>query len=145
MDNHQLNSDISNTLSKFANSFDLKNWTDLQNTLDDVVECDYQDLRGKIDFISNVEYVKLRQQSLNHLKTQHLFSNLDITINKDTAHCQLNAIIFRKNELNQIFNTHAIYNFYLIRINKSWKINRIKQTVLWNEGDATIHQGVAPK
>ena len=136
---------ITRVLHRFANCFDLKAWDELSCLLSDTLECDYQDLRGTIEFIPKHEYIALRRQSLDHLKTQHLFSNLDINIDKDQASCCLNALICRHGENNKIFNTHAIYNFKLIYESGQWKIGKIKQTVLWNEGDPSIHSGVKQK
>jgi SnoaL-like domain len=130
-------------LSKFANCFDLKDWLGLEDTLDSNVECDYGELRGVIKTYSKSEYVTLRKKALTHLKTQHLFSNLEIVIDKLTATCQLNAIIYRLDNDGNQFNSHAIYHFTLIsNQDNQWKIAKIKQSILWNEGDPSIHGGV---
>ena len=43
----------------------------------------------------------------------------------------------------RVFNTHARYRFRLSQDhNRGWVIDRIKKTVLWNEGDPYIHGGV---
>lgn len=133
---------IINVLSKFANSFDLKDWDRLAETLAESIECDY-DLRGVSECVSKQEFVSSRKIALNHLKTQHLFSNFEILSDNEKASCRLNAIIFRQNDQGIYFNSHVIYQFHLLQINHQWKINKIKQSILWNEGDSSIHQGVS--
>ncbi|CDZ77372.1 Scytalone dehydratase [Legionella massiliensis] len=134
---------VSNILFKFANSFDLKDWDGLENTLMDDVECDYQDLRGKKNTYTKIEFVNLRKETLGHLKTQHLFSNLEIRSEEKSAYCRLSAIIYRQDKDGKKFDSHVIYNFELCKSsNSEWKIQKIKQIVLWNEGDSTIHKGV---
>lgn len=49
-------------------------------------------------------------------------------------------MIFR-NKAVEIFNTHAFYHFELQQQAEAWRITKIKQTVLWNEGESRIHQG----
>lgn len=135
---------IIKVLFKFANSFDLKDWQGLEDTLMDNIECDYKGLRGTVENYSKSEYVSLRKKALNHLKTQHLFSNLQITAENKQATCQLSAVIFRQDDLGANFNSHAIYLFHLVNIkDNEWRIKKIKQTILWNEGDASIHAGVS--
>ncbi len=42
-----------------------------------------------------------------------------------------------------VFNTHARYHLRLSQDqDRGWVINRIKQTVPWNEGNPDIHSGV---
>ena len=138
-----MNEAIIKLLSKFANSFDLKDWQTLESTIADTIECDYQDLRGESETYSKSEYVSLRKQALGHLKTQHLFANLEITIDAEYAVCQLNAIIYRQDNAGKQFNSHAVYRFHLIQLQSNeWKIEKIKQSILWNEGDSSIHPGV---
>lgn len=135
---------IANILSRFANSFDLKDWEGLRRILTDNIDIDYSDLRGKRESISNAEYVALREASLQHLKTHHLLSNVDIQINGNTANCTASAVIFRT--LNsEYFNSHVIYRFGLTKTDSSWLISSIQQSVLWNEGNASIHSGVKAK
>lgn len=142
--NNLMNESIENVLFKFANSFDLKAWQALEDTLMDTIECDYQDLRGISKTHLKSEFVSLRKQALQHLKTQHLFSNLEITVQEDRATCQLSAVIFRQDNDGKQFNSHVMYHFYLVQLQKDeWRIKKIKQSVLWNEGDSSIHKGVA--
>lgn len=137
-----MNESIAKVLFKFANSFDLKDWQALENTLMDDIQCDYQDLRGVFETCSKREYVNIRKKSLGHLKTQHLFSNLEITVEEGQASCQLSAVIYRQDNDGKQFNSHVIYHFHLVQLkDDEWRIKKIKQIVLWNEGDPLIHKG----
>lgn len=131
---------IRNTVNKFANSFDLKDWEGLKSVLASEVECDYTSLRGVKETATNDNYVSLRIKALNHLKTHHLISNHQITVEGRVAKCVASAMIWRFDG-NQFFNTHAIYTFLIREQNGDWKICSIKQDVLWNEGEPSIHAG----
>lgn len=131
---------VKNTIYRFGNSFDTKDWELLESTLDREITCDYTDLRGSIDILTSAEYVKKRIDALDVLSTQHLFANLEIDIEESQAQCRLSAVIFRSKG-GVVFNTHAVYLFKLHRVNDDWRIYFIKQKVLWNEGDSGIHSG----
>ncbi|STX29935.1 Uncharacterised protein [Legionella beliardensis] len=134
---------ISNLLSKFATSFDIKDWQGLEDTLADDIYCNYHDLRDEIRTYSKKDYVDSRKAALAHLQTQHFFSNLEIHCQGSTTYCRLNALIYRKSRDGKQFNSHVIYNFILTKTqHNDWKIKEIKQIVLWNEGDPLIHQGL---
>lgn len=132
-----------NTLYAFANALDLKQWPLVGQCLAGQVRCDYRDLRGTCETYSRLQYVQLRIDALQHLHTQHLFANPVVRIEADTAYCQCNAVIYRFDQDGQAFHTHAMYDFTLTRQSPSsqWQISTIKQTVLWNDGDASIHAG----
>lgn len=134
--------EISNSIYCFANCFDLKDWDGLKNVLHEIIQCDYQDLRGAKKQYNRDDFVLLRKDALENLYTQHLFSNLEIKITGDSAECRATAFIMRKDKHDTQFNTHAVYFFKLIKLNEHWLISEIKQTVLWNEGDSKIHSGV---
>ena len=133
---------IRNLIFKFANSVDLKQWDVMQGCLSAQVDCDYTSLRKTKEILSSQEYVSLRARALEHLKTQHLFSNLEITISGVEANCRCTALILRKFD-EDFFNTHAFYEFTCFYQHEIWVIGKIKQVVLWNEGNPTIHAGVS--
>ena len=132
---------IRNLISKFANSFDKKDWTGLRSTLSDEVECDYSALRGNIETITGDDYVAKRINALDKLSTHHIISNYEIQSDDKNATCIASTMIWRK-QGNSEFNTHALYTFKLTNADFGWKICAIKQEVYWNEGDASIHSGV---
>ena len=134
--------DIASVISRFARSFDLKDWKGLKNVLAELIDLDYTDLRGTRETLSREQYVALRKTALQELDTQHILSNLDIQVDGKHAACVASAIIFRKRD-EERFDTHAIYRFGLVNEASSWHISSIKQTVLWNDGNPDIHVGAA--
>ena len=133
--------EIRNLIACFANSFDLKDWKGMQSLLMEQVDCNYTSLRKTKSTLTAEEYVQQRIQALEKIQTQHLFSNLEISISDDQAACRCSALILRRLQ-GDFFNTHAIYEFTLFYKNDRWLIGKIKQEVLWNEGNPAIHAGV---
>lgn len=133
---------VAEVLNRFANSFDLKDWWALGSTLADEVVCDYRDLRGDLSTYSREQYLALREEALGCLKTQHLFTNLEIEVDGKDANCRVNALILRQGEDERVFTTHAIYFFTLLQNEAGiWQIKQIRQQVLWNDGDRSLHAG----
>ena len=132
--------EINNTLSRFANSFDLKDWKTLKSVLAENVNVDYADLRGKMETLSRDQYVAQREAALQELNTHHILSNIDIEMKNGGAIVAASAMIYRSLG-EEYFDSHVIYGFKLEMINSSWRITSIKQTVLWNEGNSKIHTG----
>lgn len=135
---------IRNTVNKFANSFDLKAWEIMQSCLTESVDVDYSDLRRTLpETISNAQFVESRHKALNTLLTQHFLGNHEIYIENDHALVNVSAVIFRSNNAGEIFDTHCLYRFKLIKALDQWRICSIVQKVLWNNGDSAIHSGIA--
>ena len=133
---------IQQLIARFANSFDVKDWDGLQACFTESLYTDYSDLRGTPpETISASEYVRLRRESLDHLKLHHLVSNYEITFpGFDVAACRASMVVWRRSEAED-FTTHCIYDFQLARQRGTWKISGITQKVLWNDGNASIHKG----
>lgn len=134
--------DIQELIARFANSFDVKDWSGLQACLTESLYTDYGDLRGTPpETLTASEYVRLRRESLDHLKLQHLVSNYEIDLTgPEKAACRASMVVWRKAE-DAEFTSHCIYTFQLTNKNGEWKINGITQKVLWNEGQTSLHQG----
>ncbi len=133
---------IQQLIARFANSFDVKDWDGLQACFTESLYTDYSDLRGTPpETISASEYVRLRRETLDHLKLHHLVSNYEVTFpGFDAAACRASMVVWRKSEAED-FTTHCIYDFQLARQRGTWKISGITQKVLWNDGSASIHKG----
>ncbi|MCE9645748.1 MAG: nuclear transport factor 2 family protein [Chloroflexi bacterium] len=134
---------IQQLIARFANSFDVKAWDELQTCFTESIYTDYSDLRGTPpETISAGEYVRLRREALDHLKLHHLVSNFEIDfIDPDTATCRASMVVWRKSEAED-FVTHCVYVFQTVHANETWKISEIIQKVLWSEGTPSIHKGV---
>jgi 3-phenylpropionate/cinnamic acid dioxygenase small subunit len=133
---------IQELIAHFANSFDVKDWDGLQSCFTESIYTDYSDLRGTPpETISVREYVRLRRESLDPLKIQHLVSNYEIKfLDSTTASCRASMVVWRKTD-KEDFITHCVYMFQLVAQDTDWKISGITQKVLWNEGTASIFKG----
>jgi hypothetical protein len=133
--------EIQKTISRFANSFDVKDWGLMKSVLSDRVIVDYSDLRGEpAQEVDSDTYVQSRKDALANLHTHHLIGNFEIEFSLNSATVRASSTIFRKSE-DRIFNTHAIYEFGLRKaLETGWLIDSIKQSVLWNDGDSTVHK-----
>ena len=132
--------EVAQAISRFANSFDLKDWQSLEDLLAEHVEVDYSDLRGERATLPRSDYVAQRRSALDSLETHHLLSNTEIETLADSATCRASGLIQRRRG-ERFFDSHVIYLFRLERRSGSWCICSITQKVLWNEGDPSIHPG----
>ncbi len=133
---------IEQVIAHFANSFDVKDWKRLEACLTESLYTDYSDLRGTPpQTITSSEYVRLRRESLDHLKLHHLVSNFEVDFtDSDHATCHASMVVWRKSDEEE-FTSHCVYTFQLVNQDFVWKISGITQKVLWNEGASSIHQG----
>ena len=133
---------IQDTISRFATSFDLKDWDGLRACLVDSVFTDYTDLRGTPPSTVNAdEYVAARRHSLEGTVSHHLAGNYEIAfVDAKDATCRASMVIWRKAGEEQ-FTTHCVYLFRIEKTGAAWKISGITQKVLWNEGNPAIHPG----
>jgi len=132
--------------NRFANSFDLKDWNALEECLSDSLLADYSDLRGTPpEVISKQRFVELRRTALDAMATHHLMGNHEILVDGDTASAIVSCAIFRRNTSGERLDTHCIYFFKAARDAGIWKISAIKQKLLLNDGDTSIHAGIVRK
>ena len=134
--------EIQKVIACFSNSFDVKDWDGLEGCFTKSLYTDYSDLRGTPpQTITTSEYVKLRRESLNHLKLHHLVGNYEVDFtDSNTATCRASMVVWRKSDEEE-FTSHCVYIFQLIKQDSAWKISGITQKVLWNEGISSIHKG----
>ena len=133
---------IQEVIARFANSFDLKDWSGLEACFTESLYTDYSDLRGTPpQTVGASEYAAARREALEHLKLHHLVSNYEIDFtDSKTATCRASMIVWRKSETEE-FTSHCVYTFQLVKQAAQWKISGITQKVLWNEGTPSLHQG----
>ena len=132
---------IQELIARFANSFDMKDWSGLESCFTESIDTDYSDLRGTPpEIITASAYVKSRREALDHLKLHHLVSNYEIDFpDSNIANCRASMVVWRKSDEEE-FTSHCVYNFGLVK-QSSWKISGITQKVLWSEGTPSIHKG----
>ncbi len=133
---------IQRLIARFANSFDVKDWSGLESCFTEALYTDYSDLRGTPpQTISATDYTRQRRESLDHLKLHHLVSNYEVDLtDSNSATCRASMIVWRKSDEEE-FTSHCVYMFQLTKLDSDWKISGITQKVLWNEGTSSIHKG----
>jgi hypothetical protein len=131
--------EVTGVIGRFANSFDLKDWSGLEGVLSEEIAVDYE-LRGQQGTLTRAEFVHQRRAALDALETHHLLGNLEVDIEGDTAVCVASGVIYRRKG-EDVFDSHVIYHFRLRRTDGVWRISALAQRVLWNEGNPVIHSG----
>ncbi len=128
-------------LQQFAESFDNKDWATMKACLANEVYVDYSSFRKtEPATISSSEYVELRKKGLSGLTTNHTYSNYNIIIEGNTAHCECDFMIQRfTGDRSNFFHSYGIYIFELVFKGNNWLISKITQTVDHNEGNPGIH------
>jgi 3-phenylpropionate/cinnamic acid dioxygenase small subunit len=134
---------VSDVVLTFARSLDIKDWEGCRRCFLDEIETDYSDLRGEPPSrTSAADFVAKRRAALEHLKTLHLSTNHLITVEGDSATCVSAAVIHRlRPEDGERFDTYCTYTHTLRRTSSGWQIAKVKQTVHWNAGNPSIHEG----
>lgn len=134
---------IQEVIARFANSFDLKDWSGLQSCFTESIFTDYSDLRGTPpETITAADYVRSRREALDSLKLHHLVSNYEIDFtDTNSATCRASMMVWRKSDVEE-FTSHCFYVFQLKRLETGdWKISGITQRVFWNDGNSSVHRG----
>jgi SnoaL-like domain len=128
----------------FANALDEKNWHKLRGYLANEVEIDYSDFRGESpQRVTAEEYVKQRVDGLVGLRTLHISTNHEVTIEENIAHCRSAYCIYRVDPTLEAgqdrLDTAGNYFYQLIRVGEEWRVNAVKQTVVVMSGNRQVH------
>jgi hypothetical protein len=140
--------EIHNLLTRFFAAFDEKKWVAIRNCLCEEIFADYSafcDVRPRV--MPAAEYIEERRLMLDWLDTQHNFHNLRVNVDEieGTATARCNYVIRRfhpGSEGNQYFHSYGYYYFDFISLHGEWRIARIKQHLLRNEGGRDVHPSV---
>ncbi|MEH2180688.1 nuclear transport factor 2 family protein [Nostoc sp.] len=128
----------------FANAMDEKNWQKLRDYLANEIEIDYSDFRGEPpQLVTAEEYVKQRVDGLAGLRTLHISTNHEVTIEGNLAYCKSAYCIYRVDPTLEAgqdrLDTAGNYLHQLIRVNQEWRVNAVKQTVVVMSGNPQVH------
>lgn len=133
-------------LCRFQRSFDAHDWPGLRACLEERLWCDYSSFRAVAgDWIEADRYVRQRQAALGHLRMQHNFLNLQVTLDGDAAEGRCNYLILRfaadhAPDLERHFHSGGCYRFGFVRgTDGTWRIAAITQTLLASWGDPELH------
>jgi len=134
---------VSDLILELARSLDGKDWTICRGCFLDDIETDYSDLRGEPPSRARADdFVAKRRVALERLKTLHLSTNHQVTVDGDRASCVSAGVIYRlRPEDGERFDTYCTYTHFLVRTPAGWKIAKVKQTVHWNTGNLEVHSG----
>jgi hypothetical protein len=143
---------VIDTIIGFANAFDAKDWEKVRFYLADEIDIDYSEFRSEPPKrVTAEEYIKQRIEGLAGLRTLHVSTNHEVTINNNTAECQSAYQIYRLDPTRESgqnrFDTAGNYFHSLIQTDQHWLIAGIKQTVVIVSGNPQIHgalRGTSP-
>jgi hypothetical protein len=141
--------EIEETVDQLGLYLDAKEWQELDEVLSETVELDYVSLfGGQIERIPRADLIERWKTMLSQLKaTQHIITNLHITIRDNTADCAANVVAthVRPNPLGDaLWTVGGRYDFQLLQDSGRWKISAIKLTVLWTTGNPQVISPSAP-
>jgi SnoaL-like domain len=135
---------VIDTIVGFANAFDAKDWEKVRSYLANEIDIDYSEFRNETPRrVTAEEYIKQRVEGLAGLRTLHVSTNHEVTINNNTAECQSAYQIYRLDPTRESgqnrFDTAGNYFHSLIQTDKHWLIAKIKQTVVIVSGNPQVH------
>ncbi|HTY75589.1 MAG TPA: nuclear transport factor 2 family protein [Candidatus Nanoarchaeia archaeon] len=135
--------EVEETIDKLGLHIDAKEWSELEEILAENVEIDYRSLNGgNVETLFRPDVIARWKSMLTPLRTQHIITNMHITIKPDnTAECAANlmATHVRPNGgEDSIYTIGGRYDFHLAQENGRWRIYAIRLTALWTTGNPKI-------
>ncbi|WP_333031216.1 MULTISPECIES: nuclear transport factor 2 family protein [unclassified Microcoleus] len=108
------------------------------------MDIDYSEFRGETPRrVTAEEYIKQRVEGLAGLRTLHVSTNHEVTINNNTAECKSVYQIYRLDPTRESgqnrLDTAGNYFHSLIQTDGLWLIAGIKQTVVIVSGNPQVH------
>lgn len=125
-----------------ANAFDRKDWPSLRSALADTIYTDYAQFRGDPpSYVSADAYVAAREASLAAVRSLHISTNHEVSIDGDTATCYSAYRIYRAGaaDPSRRLDTAGTYIHRLERHSGRWLVTHIEQTVTVLDGDRSLH------
>ena len=134
--------EVEETVDQLGLHLDAKEWPELEEVLAGTVELDYRSLFGEMETLPRSEVIARWKNSLSPLRTQHIITNLHITIKPDnSAECAANVIATHVRQSggdNSMWTIGGRYDFHLAQENGRWRIYAIKLTTIWTTGNPNI-------
>jgi hypothetical protein len=129
------------TVVGLANAMDAQDWARVRSLLADELDVDYAQFRGEAATSVTADgYVASRVEGLKGLRTLHTSTNHEVRIEGDHGTCASAYHIVRVDPATgRRLDTGGTYQHRLIRTANGWRVTGIVQTVVWLEGDRTIH------
>jgi hypothetical protein len=104
---------------------------------------DYRSLfEGNVETLPRNEVISRWKTLLDVLKTQHIITNLHITVKMESiADCAANVMATHGRSIDgeaEMYTIGGRYDFQLLRDEGHWKISSVKLTVLWTNGNPEV-------
>jgi 3-phenylpropionate/cinnamic acid dioxygenase small subunit len=134
---------VCDTLYRFAEALDLRDWALYRSVFADEVEIDYTSYRpGARSVMRADDWVARGRARIDPLDaTQHSMSNPRVTVDGDTAICAMYIEaqhVLTRDGVKAQYLIGGRYVDRLIRIGGEWKIAAVTLQVRWNLGDRTV-------
>jgi hypothetical protein len=132
---------------RFMRTFDEKDWPGMKACLAKSVYCDYSTFRGAPPGrVTREKYVAQRKAALSFLIMQHNLSNLSAASNGKSIEVKCNYTILRfhpnfNGSRKYFFHSYGRYRFFIIREGRGWRVSKIIQRLLMNDGNPKLHGG----
>ena len=131
------------TVDQLGLHTDAKEWLELEDVLAETVELDYRSLfGGNVETLPRGEVIARWKCSLSPIRTQHIITNMHITIKPDnTAECTANLLATHVRSTSgedSMWTIGGRYDFNLAQENGRWRIYVIRLTAIWTTGDSSI-------
>ena len=135
--------EVEETVDQFGLRTDGKEWPELEEVLAETVELDYRSLfGGTVETLPRGDVIVRWKNSLMYLRTQHIITNMHITIKPDnTAECAANVLATHVRSIGGeevIWTIGGRYDINLAQENGRWRIYAIKLTAIWTTGNPNI-------
>jgi hypothetical protein len=135
--------EVEETVDLLGLRIDAKEWPELEEVLAETVELDYRSLfSGNLETLSRADVIARWKSLLMLLRTQHIITNLHITIKPDnTAECAANVMathVRSSGGEDSMWTVGGRYDFHLAQENGRWRIFAIKLTAIWTTGNPNI-------
>ncbi|MEG3939730.1 MULTISPECIES: nuclear transport factor 2 family protein [unclassified Microcoleus] len=144
---------IVSAIVAFANAFDAKDWQKVRSHLAEEIDIDYSEFRGEPPRrVTAEEYIKQRVEGLAGLRSLHVSTNHEVTLNKNTAECKSVYQIYRldptrESGQNRLDTAGNYFHSLIQKTDRHWLITGIKQTVVIVSGNPQVHgslRGTSP-
>jgi 3-phenylpropionate/cinnamic acid dioxygenase small subunit len=140
---HEDRDAVCDTLYRFAEGLDLRDWDLYRSVFTDEIEVDYGSHRpGSGGVMRADDWVARGRARLDPLDaTQHSMSNPRVSVTGDTAVCTMYIVahhILRRGQFQASYVLGGRYVDRLVRAGDTWQISAVTLQVRWSTGDPSV-------
>lgn len=135
--------EVVDTLYRFAEGMDWRDWELFRSVFTDVVEIDYSSHRpGQLGMIAADEWVANARRRLTPLDaTQHLMSNPRVAVNGNRANITMYVEaqhLLTRDGVTASYVIGGRYRDRLVRSDDGWRIEALTLEARWYTGDRSV-------